>query len=303
MAEISVILPVYNRAAVVGRAIESVLAQEFSDFELVVVDDGSTDRSADVVRRYADRRIKLIRLVANQGGNAARNRGIAVSTAPLVTFLDSDDWFLPHKLGFEVRRFAERSDVDVLLTGFVYSEESRSEGKRRRPNPVIESNAEFVEALFMRRLRKGTPGIAVRRSALERVGGFDEGLRRRQDFDLLLRLAQVARCATTGEMTWVKEDTPDSISADKGKFIQALIPFLRRHPEYHHDARYRRGFAIDVGRHLSWHLARRRMAVVARDLRLLREELGTAKLARLLLEASYRYPAFRQRRRRDRRQA
>lgn len=303
MAEISVILPVYNRAAVVARAIESVLAQEFADFEMIVVDDGSTDGSGDVAGRYSDPRIKLIRLPGNQGGNAARNRGIAASAAPLVTFLDSDDWFLPHKLALEVESFATRPDLDVLLTGFVYAEGSRSEGKRRRPNPVIEDAAEFVEALFLRRLRKGTPGIAVRRWALERVGGFDETLRRRQDFDLLLRLAQVARCATTGEMTWVKEDSADSISGEKGKFIQALVPFLRRHPEYHDNPRYRRGFAIDVGRHLSWHLARRHMDVVARDLRLLRKELGAPKLARLLLEASYLYPAFRRRRRRDRQQA
>src|SRR5262247_778662 len=105
---ISVILPVYNRAGTVGSAIRSVLQQDFANFELIVVDDGSTDGSADVVETFRDPRVKLIRQTSNAGGNAARNRGIDAARAPLIAFLDSDDEYLAHKLGFTIDWFKGR---------------------------------------------------------------------------------------------------------------------------------------------------------------------------------------------------
>src|ERR1700752_2956055 len=108
----AVVMPVYNRAATVGRAIQSVLSQEFQDFELIIVDDGSTDGTPDVVASFADPRLRFIRLPANAGGNAARNRGIDAGTAPLITFLDSDDHYLSNKLEFAVHYFEDRPEVD-----------------------------------------------------------------------------------------------------------------------------------------------------------------------------------------------
>jgi glycosyltransferase involved in cell wall biosynthesis len=91
MAKISVILPVHNRADVLPRAVQSVIDQELSDFELLVVDDGSTDDSASVADSFVDPRVRLLRLPRNRGGNVARNEGIRAATAPLLAFLDSDD--------------------------------------------------------------------------------------------------------------------------------------------------------------------------------------------------------------------
>src|ERR1700752_954638 len=108
----AVVMPVYNRAATVGRAIQSVLSQEFQDFELIVVDDGSTDGTPDVVGSFADPRLPLIRLPATAGGNGARNRGIDPATAPLITFLDSGDHYLPNKLEFAVRYLENRPEID-----------------------------------------------------------------------------------------------------------------------------------------------------------------------------------------------
>src|SRR5262245_28149594 len=95
---ISVVIPVLNRAAVVRRAIASVLAQTFQDFEIVVVDDGSTDGTAESVDTLSDRRIRVIRHEQTLGGGAARNTGIRASRAPFVAFLDSDDEWVPTKL-------------------------------------------------------------------------------------------------------------------------------------------------------------------------------------------------------------
>src|SRR5947207_6163834 len=103
---ISVVLPVFNREQRVAQAIDSVLAQDFEDFELIVVDDASTDRTAEVARGYDDPRIRVVGQKRNRGSNAARNAGIKAAKAPLIAFLDSDGIFLPHMLSTVGRKFA-----------------------------------------------------------------------------------------------------------------------------------------------------------------------------------------------------
>jgi glycosyltransferase involved in cell wall biosynthesis len=119
MPRVSVVLPVHNRADVLSRAIESVLAQELSDFELIVVDDGSTDESATLVQSFTDERVRLVRLDRNRGGNAARNEGVTAARSPLIAFLDSDDRYLPNKLAFVVGEFDRRPPLDLLVDSFV----------------------------------------------------------------------------------------------------------------------------------------------------------------------------------------
>jgi glycosyltransferase involved in cell wall biosynthesis len=100
--QVSVVLPTRDRAAVVGRAVASVLAQTFSDSELIVVDDGSTDNTIDVIRSFADPRLRVVRLTESGGPSRARNEGVRVSRGTLVAFLDSDDEWLPGKLDRQV---------------------------------------------------------------------------------------------------------------------------------------------------------------------------------------------------------
>src|SRR3954454_864668 len=118
LPRISVILPAYNRAEQISRAIDSVLAQELGDFELIVVDDGSTDETVQLVKQYQDERVRLVELRENGGSNAARNAGIRAVSASLIAFLDSDDFYLPQKLGSVVREFDKRHGLDVLVDSF-----------------------------------------------------------------------------------------------------------------------------------------------------------------------------------------
>lgn len=280
---IAVVMPVFNREAVVGRAIQSVLAQDFLDFELIVVDDGSTDNTLAVVQSFDDPRLTFLRLLANAGGNAARNRGIEAATSPLIAFLDSDDTYLPHKLGFVVRNFGERPEIDVLLDSFI----KRYRPERDKPdvelrNPVLDRNEEILEALFTRKIWKATPGITARRETVLRAGLFDESLRRRQDFDFILRLAKVARCATTDELLWVKSYAADTISGDLRNFADSTLAFYRRHPEYYDNPVYRRGFAHDLGRHFIRQLRRGRLRAAWRDAMPLAKELGTIRFLKLV---------------------
>lgn len=288
MPAVSVILPLYNRAATIERAVRSVLDQTFVDFELIVVDDGSTDGSPEIVEAIDDLRLKLLRQPSNLGGNAARNRGIRESKAPILAFLDSDDHYLPHKLAFTVDFFQRRPEVDVLLDSYVKSyppAKKRADVEMR--NPVLETNDEILAALFDRTLKKATPGISVRREAAVRAGLFDEGLRRRQDFDFILRLLRVARCATTDEPLWVKVNSPDALSANWNLFVDSTLDFHRRHPELIDNPVARAGLAQDVARHFDRVVSGWQLKAAWGDARRLARVYGWKELLRLNYEGAF----------------
>ena len=257
MAHISVVMPTFNRAATLGRAIESVLCQLRSDIELIVVDDGSTDATSALLEKYAGR-IACLRLEGNRGGNFARNRGIELASGEIVSFIDSDDEFLPHKLQFVTDYFAAHPEIDVLVDSFEirYPPETHRPPVTRR-NPVLQDSAALRQAVFSRRLYKATPAISARRRALLDIGMFDETLRRRQDMDLILRLARAHACASTDQILWVKHWTTNAISAKQNTFLLATIDICQRHPEYLSEPKYRSGLDRDLGRHF-WRLLRAR---------------------------------------------
>ena len=116
--QISVVTPTRNRREVLLRAIESVRAQSFQDYEHIVIDDGSTDASEEAARKVADPRVRFVKLDTWRGANAARNIGIGLARAPLITFLDSDDVFLPFRLEQSVTLFDSNSTIDLAISAF-----------------------------------------------------------------------------------------------------------------------------------------------------------------------------------------
>jgi glycosyltransferase involved in cell wall biosynthesis len=292
---ISVVIPAYNRGAQIAACVQSVLDQDFPDFEVVVVDDGSSDETARIVEAIDDRRVRCLRQGTNRGVCAARNRGILEANAPLIAFLDSDDHFLPHKLGFVARYFAEHDDVDVLLDSFdvVYP---AALGRKNAPrqNPDLVGSDAVKEAVFARRIWKATPAMSARRQVLIDAGLFDETLRRRVDMDLILRLTRKARCASTSAVLWQKHWTKESISAPSDTFIPALIEICRRHPEYVAQPELRIGLARDIARHLRRLARRRELSGLRRELGRLRGYFGTAD-ALVLIASGLREMARRRR--------
>jgi glycosyltransferase involved in cell wall biosynthesis len=279
---ISVILPVHNRADVLGRAIRSVLDQTLKDFELIVVDDGSTDESVAVAKSFADPRIKIIELAENRGGNAARNAGVRAAEAPLIAFLDSDDTYLPEKLERVAAEFARRPELDLLVDSFVKIQPSGARVTRR--NPVITGRETFRKALFQRQLWKATPAITVKRDVARRVM-FDETLRRLQDFDFLIRASEFANCAATDQVLWVKYWDAGAISA-QDNMIPANVELVRRHPEYLSVSDYRPGLAYILRLSLWRRLKKGDGAGILRDIRALSDALGPHEATRLLVEAA-----------------
>jgi glycosyltransferase involved in cell wall biosynthesis len=279
MPRISVILPVHNRADVLPRAIQSVVEQELQDFELIVIDDGSTDDSAQVVESFGDERIQLIKLGTNRGPSAARNVGIQASRAPLLGFLDSDDSYLPNKLAQVVAEFERRPELDLLVDSFMKVQES---GKRllRRNRPTRDPQ-QFRRALFTRRLWKATPAITVRRETIVRAGLFDESLRWLEDFDLLIRISDFASCAASDAVLWTKHWDADAISGGED-MVAANVELVRRHPDYLTVREYRPGLVYILRLALWRRLKRRDVAGAGRDIRRLAEGLGGFAAARLL---------------------
>lgn len=289
--KISVILPVHNRADVLPRAIQSVIDQELREWELIVVDDGSSDESAKLAEATGDSRIRVLRLDQNRGGNVARNEGIRASTAPLIAFLDSDDRYLPRKLAAALAEFEERPELDLLVDSFI---KVQPPGSRKpevvRRNPVIDDRDLFRTALFTRQLWKATPAITVKREvALE--APFDETLRRLQDFDFLIRASEFANCASTDQVLWVKYWDAGAISA-QDNMISANVELVQRHPEYLRNAAYRPGLAYAL-RLSAWRrLKRGDLGGIARDIGDLAKAFGRGEATRLALEALRPRPAL-----------
>jgi glycosyltransferase involved in cell wall biosynthesis len=183
---VSVVIPVYNRPVPVRRAIESVLAQTFQDFEIIVVDDGSTDAVPAAVAAITDNRITLITHDRNRGGSAARNTGIRVSSAPFVAFLDSDDEWLPTKLERQLDVFARSGErLGLVYTGCerIFSDGSVETHIPRRYDDLA------VALMTVNVVGETSVGM-LRRSALDATGGFDESLPSSQDMDLWLRVCE-----------------------------------------------------------------------------------------------------------------
>ncbi len=225
---ISVVIPTYNRAHVVGRAIKSVLAQTLPDFECIVVDDGSTDETVQLVEGFRDPRIRLVRLAENGGVSRARNAGIQAARGEWVAFLDSDDEWLPRKLELQLARLrdsgAPRMTV-VYCRCYVHDESTHLTKQTRL---VFEGD---VFNHLLGGWRPPTASVCmVHRASLLGVGGFDERLPVSEDYDLWLRLAESgSHFAAVGEPLVTKhENAGPQLWPDALKRLQASQILDRR---------------------------------------------------------------------------
>jgi glycosyltransferase involved in cell wall biosynthesis len=183
---VSVIIPTYNRAHMIGRALHSVLSQEFTDFEVIVVDDASTDDTEAVVRAIGDPRIRYIRERRNGGPNAARNRGMRAARGEFLAFLDSDDEWLPGKLEKQLARFAELPDS----VGAVYTGVETIDDDGTVSHFVPEHRGRIHSSLLARNVLHGaSQSIMIRRSVAQEAGEFDVRYPAIGDYDYWLRVS------------------------------------------------------------------------------------------------------------------
>ncbi len=188
--KVTVVLPTYNRAHLVGQAIQSVLDQQFTGWELIIVDDGSTDNTPEVLARFTDPRIRVIRQT-NEGIARANNVGFREARGEYAIKLDSDDRYLPHCLARLVA-VADQNPDAVLVYG-----RSQAMDADGRPLPQMTGSPEPFPGRYQASILYGdfvAPIAAlIRRTTMERVGLFDADLGAAEDWDMWVRLAGQGR--------------------------------------------------------------------------------------------------------------
>ncbi len=219
MPEVSVILPFFDRAATLPRCIESVRAQTFSDWELIAVDDGSSDGSLAVLKTFGDSRIRVLRHEKNAGPGAARNTAIEAARGNYLALIDSDDEWFPTKLEKQIARL-ESGDCDLCGCEYFLAKNGVDE------RIVLPAPPSWAEELHTKcELGNGTT-LVLRRECAETVGAMDERLRAYEDWDWMLRLVQRFGFAVVAEpLARVHTGGPRPALA----FAEAAEIFLAKH--------------------------------------------------------------------------
>lgn len=224
---ITVITPTHNRRETVLRAVESVLSQSMSRLEHIVVDDGSTDGTEAALARIRDPR--LIYVGAKwRGANASRNAGIERARAPVVTFLDSDDVYLPHRLERTLAWFDDQPALQVLISSFVTLKGNRVTNCVNRDafvSPTMLERTLVAQTIFI-----AGSAITARREALLGIGGYDSDITRMQDRELLLRLARRFGAQLSENIDWTKHNSENSISGRRDGYVEAYASLMGKHP-------------------------------------------------------------------------
>lgn len=188
---VSVVIPTYNRAHLIGRAIQSVLNQTYQNFEIIVVDDASRDNMEEVVKSFSDMRIRYIRHNKNKGGAAARNTGIRVAAGEYISFLDDDDEFLPEMLEKLLVVIENNNNIDLVFASGKVVKDGKVTGDRAKVPWV---NRIKKEDLIMRIFIADfipIQGTIVRKEKLLKVNGFDESVPSSHDHELWMRLVPI----------------------------------------------------------------------------------------------------------------
>jgi hypothetical protein len=176
MQSVSVIIPLYNKGPFIGRALQSVVSQSFGDFEVIVVDDGSTDAGPEVVRNHPDGRVRLVRQ-DNAGPGAARNRGVAESKSAFLSFLDADDEWMPDFLLTCLRALEENSGCDVAAASHFRGAKRQDMTDAFRHYGMTDGPWRLSRDISDSQLRRAvyimhSSGTLARRHVIERYGGF-----------------------------------------------------------------------------------------------------------------------------------
>jgi len=180
---VSVIIPTYNRGWILKEAIDSVLAQDFTDFELIIVDDGSTDNTQDILSSYKKDIVVLMQ--ENKGVSSARNRGIVSASGRFIAFLDSDDLWLSQKLSTQVDFFNANPDALICQTEEKWIRNGIFVNPKKRHKKL--SGNIFKPSLYL--CLVSPSAVMIRRSLFEKTGMFDETLPACEDYDMWLRIS------------------------------------------------------------------------------------------------------------------
>ena len=228
--KVSVFIPVHNREAYIGAAIESILSQSFSDYELLLIDDGSTDRSVEVIRSYNDPRIRAVCNGRNLGIPQTRNRGLELARGEYIALLDSDDIARPDRLLTQVSFLDQHPDY-VQVGGWTQAMDEHGHTlKKKKRQPTVPADI-HAQLLFRCSLANTT---IMGRTAIMREYGYRNSFARCQDYDLHVRLIKRYKMANIPQVltqarvhaTQITSQTPELGDEKKGEIIRSQLADL-----------------------------------------------------------------------------
>lgn len=226
---VSIILPTFNRSYIIDRSIRSILDQTYQEFELIIVDDGSTDNTEDVVRSFEDKRINYLKYKLNRGAAHARNVGIREARGQYIAFQDSDDEWISDKLAKQIEVITETSpDVGIVYSGYwrIIGYE-----KTYLPKKGNYSKGGDIQDILLKGNFITTQTVLMRKECLKKAGLFDERLPRFQDWELWLRASKWYLFQFIDEPLVITYYQKDSITSKPDSLIDAFELILQKHKQ------------------------------------------------------------------------
>ncbi len=227
---VDVIIPCYNASRFLARALDSVLAQTFQNWRVLLIDDGSTDETPEVIDAYAPSLgLRMLHLQQpNRGLPAARNNAIRSGSASLIALLDADDVWLPQRLERSVASLAG-NEAAGLSYGFVSRVDEFDKLVSTHDQLLPDREGAIAASIYTRRLHLPCPTITFRRSSFEQTSGFDETMRATEDRDLWLRIALRSQVVCIPEIIALYRTSPGAMTMDTERMFQSQLRFVEKH--------------------------------------------------------------------------
>lgn len=243
--KVSVIIPTYNRAHLISRAIQSVLDQTYQDFEIIIVDDGSRDKTEQIVKNFNDNRLRFIRHNKNKGASAARNTGIKAAKGEYISFQDSDDEWFPDKLELQITAFNNVSaEVGIVYSGFYRIE---GDNKVYIPTSISVKKEGNIHNELLRRNFIGTPAVLVKKECFENVKYFDEKMPALEDWELWIELSKYYQFKYINKPLLNSYSTPNSVNTNQKNLLEAREMILANHSnDFNQNKEILSGYYFDI---------------------------------------------------------
>lgn len=257
---VTVLMSVYNSADFLREAIDSILNQTFKDFEFLIINDGSKDKSLDIIKSYKDRRIVLVSR-PNKGLVASLNEGISLAKGEYIARQDSDDISVKHRLKTEVEFLDSHPSVALVGSNYAHIDKvSKCTGTVTN----IFTNSDDLKVALVTCNQYGHGSIMMRSSILEKVGMYDRSVGHVEDYDLWLRISRVADVANIEEPLYLYRKNEKGVT-QQNLDLQIEQTFAIRDKAFEHFLKNRHDYRV-LARHPSGHHYRDRKAVLYRDL-------------------------------------
>jgi glycosyltransferase involved in cell wall biosynthesis len=224
MPLISVIIPVHNGERTISATLDSVLQQTFPDFELIIINDSSTDKTLEIISQYTDPRLSIL-TDSHQSAAVSRNQGLKQSHGEYIAFLDADDLWTPDKLDCQFQALKEHPEAAVAYSWTDYIDEA---GNTLYSGSHLTLNGQIYPQLLVRNFLESGSNPLIQRQALMDVGGFDESLEGGQDWDLYLRLAAKYSFFAVPQVQIYYRVSTGSISSNLSRQEQQVLQVMER---------------------------------------------------------------------------